>query len=59
MDRKEVLLRACYAMLKLQRDAGHVISPFENTVRYDDADCDGFCLMMDIEDEIEEIEIAR
>ena len=50
MARNEVLLRACYDMLKLQREAGYVISPFENTVHYDDADCDGFCLMMDIED---------
>ena len=47
-DRKAVLLKACYDMLKLQKDAGYVISPFENTVFYDLADCDGFCLMEDI-----------
>ena len=50
MARNEVLLRACYDMLRLQRDAGHVVSPFENTVFYDGTDCDGSCLMMDIED---------
>ena len=53
MDRKEVLLRACYAMLKKCRDAGYVISPMETTVFYDGADCDGYCLMDDIEIEIE------
>lgn len=52
-DRKTVLLRACYDMLKKQDKAGYVISPFETTVHYDDADCDGHCLMEDIALELE------
>ena len=54
LDRKMVLLRACYDMLKKQRNAGYVISPFETTVFYDEADCDGLCLMEDIESELDQ-----
>ena len=53
-DRKLVLLRACYDMLKKIDESHYVISPFETTVRYDDADCDGSCLMEDIKCELEE-----
>ena len=52
--RAYVLLRACYDMLKKCESAGYVISPMETTVFYDEADCDGFCLMEDIELELEE-----
>ena len=52
-ERCKVLLKACYDMLKLQRESGYVLSPFETTVHYDDADCDGYCLMEDIEHELE------
>ena len=48
MDRKEVLLRACYEMLKKCADSPFVITPTETTVFYDEADCDGSCLMDDI-----------
>jgi hypothetical protein len=51
-DRTKVLLRACYDMLKKQRASGCAISPFETTVHYDEADCDGYCLMEDIEIEL-------
>jgi len=54
-DRKDVLLRACHAMLKKCRDAGYVISPMETTVFYDGAECDGYCLMDDIENELEDL----
>lgn len=47
-DRKLVLLRACYDMLKKCSDSHAVISPMETTVFYDEADCDGHCLMEDI-----------
>jgi hypothetical protein len=52
-DRKEVLLRAAYDMLKKIRSAPYVISPFQTTVFYDEADCDGYCLMEDIAIELE------
>ena len=50
--RRTILLEACYDMLKKQKQAGYVISPFETTVFYDGADCDGLCLMEDIELEL-------
>lgn len=51
--RDRLLLRACYDMFKKLRDAHRVESPFETTVFYDEADCDGYCLMNDIEIELE------
>ena len=47
-DRKSILLRAAYDMLKKCDDSYYVISPMETTVFYDGADCDGSCLMGDI-----------
>jgi hypothetical protein len=52
IDRKEVLLKACYDMFKKLDDSRYVFSPFETTVYYDEADCDGFCLMEDIAHEL-------
>lgn len=46
--RKDILLRAAFDMLKKCNDSPTVISPMETTVFYDDADCDGLCLMKDI-----------
>lgn len=48
MDRKTILLKASYDMLKKIKESPFVISPFETTVHYDDADCDGHCLMEEI-----------
>ncbi len=56
-DRKVTLLRAAYELLDKCSQSGYVISPFEVTVFYDDADCDGICLMEDIKLELEEAEI--
>lgn len=53
VDRKVVLLRACYAMLKKCDESHFVVSPMETTVHYDDSDCDGFCLMEDIAHELD------
>jgi len=52
MDRKLILLKACYDMLQKIHDAPYVTSPFQTTVFYDEAACDGTCLMEDIEDEL-------
>lgn len=51
-DRKTVLLRAAHALLKKQAFAGHVINLLSETVHYDGTDCDGLCLISDIEDEL-------
>lgn len=52
-ERMEVLLRACYDMLKKCADSHYVISPTETTVFYDGTDCDGSCLIEDIAHELE------
>jgi hypothetical protein len=52
-DRKTILLQAAYALLKKQRQSSYVLNLLEETVVYDDADCDGFCLMEDIEIELD------
>ncbi len=43
------LLVATYQLLKKIQESPFVLSPFEITVHYDGADCDGSCLMDDIE----------
>lgn len=47
-DRKDILLKACYDLLKKQDDAYEVLDILSETVYYDEADCDGYCLMEDI-----------
>lgn len=47
-DRKEVLLKACYDLLKKCNDGDIVLNAMEVTAFYDEADCDGYCLMEDI-----------
>ena len=53
MDRKTILLQAARDMLKKCIESPFVIGPQETNVRYDDADCDGYCLLEDIENELE------
>ena len=53
-DRKQILLMACYELLKKQEEAVGVLNILEETVFYDNADCDGSCLMEDIKDELDE-----
>lgn len=51
-DRKTVLLRAAYDLLKRNEQSEFVQSAMETLAFYDDADCDGFCLMEDIRFEL-------
>jgi hypothetical protein len=51
-DRKTILLYAAYKLLAKQRDSSYVLDLLEETVYYDGADCDGNCLMEDIECEL-------
>lgn len=46
--RKEILLRAAYDLLKRSEESYYVQETTSITVRYDDANCDGYCLMEDI-----------
>lgn len=51
-NRKLILLRAAYDLLKKCYDSRYVVSPMEITAYYDQADCDGHCLMSEIRDEL-------
>jgi len=48
-DRSIILLRACYDLLKKQDNSGYTLDLLETEVFYDEANCDGMCLMEDIE----------
>lgn len=52
-DRKDVLLKAAYDLLKAQDDSRTVLNLLEVTVPYDGTDCDGYCLMADICSELD------
>lgn len=51
-NRKVILLRAAYDLLKRAKESPVVEETCSICVRYDDADCDGNCLMEDIAHEI-------
>lgn len=48
VSRKEVLLRAAYDLLKRASEDHFVREATSIVVRYDEANCDGYCLMEDI-----------
>lgn len=49
-ERAVTLLRATYALLKQQDNSPYVLNILEQIISYDEVDCDGYCLMEDIED---------
>jgi hypothetical protein len=51
-DRKEILLRAAYDLLKRSTQDHFVREATSILTRFDDADCDGYCLMEDIAAEL-------
>jgi hypothetical protein len=51
-DRKIILLKACRDLLKKQENSGYVLDLLSETVFYDEAECDGNCLLEDIEIEL-------
>lgn len=51
-DRRLVLLRAAYDLLKQAEEDHFVRQATEITVHYDDTECDGYCLMEDIATEL-------
>lgn len=48
IDRKVILLKAAFDLLKQAHESDYVLNPMEIITHYDSADCDGFCLMNDI-----------
>lgn len=51
-NRLKVLLKATYKLLKKQDDSSYVLNLLEESVFYDGAECDGYCLMEDIAREL-------
>ena len=51
-SRKDVLLRAAYDLLKRSTQTGYVEEATGILVRFDEANCDGHCLMDDIATEL-------
>lgn len=49
IDRAETLLRATHELLNKQTETIYVLNMLTETVFYDGAECDGSCLMEDIE----------
>ena len=48
--RMKELLQAAYDIIGKQEKSHYVLNVLEQTTRYDDADCDGSCLLDDIAD---------
>lgn len=48
INRKDVLLRAAYDLLKRADDSHYVLEATHILVFYDEANCDGHCLMEEI-----------
>ncbi len=51
--RARILLRAALELLKKQDKSTYVLNLLEETSVYDEAVCDGYCLMNDISDYLE------
>mgnify|MGYP003393432982 FL=1 len=51
-ERKDILLLAAYDLLRKCSNSRYVLDAMETTVFYDDAECDGACLLQDIKDEL-------
>lgn len=52
IERKDTLLKATHELLSKQDESAFILNLLTETVHYDDADCDGYCLMNDIDIEI-------
>ena len=48
LERSKTLLEATYNLLNKQCDSPYVLNLISETIDYDDAECDGMCLMEDI-----------
>lgn len=48
LSRAKTLLKAAGTLLKKQEDSNYVLNLLAETVYYDEAECDGSCLLDDI-----------
>ena len=58
-DRARTLLKATYELLNKQAESYYVLNILEETIFYDNAECDGGCLMEDIDEFFFEIDGNR
>lgn len=49
LDRAKTLLKATHDLLAKQKNSYYVLNLLAQTIYYDEAECDGNCLMEDIE----------
>ena len=49
MGREHLLLKAAYQLLKQQDESCYVLNLLEETTIWDGTDCDGYCLMEEIQ----------
>ena len=57
ISREHILLRAAYQLLKKQDQSYYVLNLLEETSVWDEATCDGYCLMEESKDLLEEMGI--
>ena len=55
-DRKDFLIRVAVAYLNEVDHTGHFMTDYPETIKYDEADCDGCCLAEDLQGEFSHIE---
>lgn len=53
IERMEILLKAAYDLLKKQDNASEVLNILDTTAFWDEAHCDGYCLMEEISEILE------
>lgn len=53
-ERKTVLLKACKDLFVKQQNSSYVLNLLNEKVHYDEEDCDGYCLLDDINAVLEE-----
>lgn len=58
LKRATTLLKATYQLLDKQNETPFVLNMLCETTYYDEADCDGYCLLEDIKACLEEIDMA-
>lgn len=55
LERAKTLLKATKELLEKQKNSSYVINVLEQTIVYDEAECDGYCLKDDIGDWFDEL----
>ena len=59
LERAKILLKATKDLLEKQENSFYVLNLLEQTVFYDEAECDGYCLKDDIDYWFDELEVKE